>query len=53
MPVKDLINAMGKVPYDIKEIANNLPYRDYMTLGVKVSRLKLKNKKGDNKLIPD
>ena len=53
MPVKDLINAMEKVPYDIKEIANNLPYRDYMTLGVKVSRLKLKNKKGDNNLIPD
>lgn len=53
MPVKDLINAMKNVPSDIKEIAKNLPYRDYMTLGVKVDRLNLKNKKGDNNLIPD
>ncbi len=43
MPLKDLIVDMNDVPAKEKEIAAGLPYRDYMTLGVLVSKLKLKN----------
>ena len=43
MPVKDLIAGMNDVPEDIKRIASGLPYRDYMTLGVLVKKLKIKN----------
>lgn len=44
MPVKDLIMGMNDVPELQRNIAGGLPYRDYMTLGVLVSKLKLKNK---------
>ncbi|MBQ1464985.1 MAG: NAD(P)/FAD-dependent oxidoreductase [Ruminococcus sp.] len=43
MPVKDLVAGMNDVPSEPKRIAAGLPYRDYMTLGVLVPRLKLKN----------
>ena len=43
MPMKDLIVGMNDVPEDITRIASGLPYRDYMTLGVLVSKLALKN----------
>ncbi len=43
MPLKDLVAGMNDVPDNIKEIADGLPYRDYMTAGVLVSKLKLKN----------
>ncbi len=43
MPVKDLIAGMNDVPEDIRRIASGLPYRDYMTLGVLVKKLKIKN----------
>ena len=43
MPVKDLIAGMNDAPEDIKRIASGLPYRDYMTLGVLVKKLKIKN----------
>ena len=45
MPVKDLIAGMGEsVPAEIREIASGLPYRDFMTVGLLVDKLKLKNK---------
>ena len=44
MPVKDLVAGMNDVPADPKRIAAGLPYRDYMTLGVLVPKLNLKNK---------
>lgn len=44
MPVKDLVAAMNDVPEEEQKIASGLPYRDYMTVGVLVSKLKLKNK---------
>ena len=44
MPLKDLVVGMNDVPEDIKQIAQGLPYRDYMTLGVLVSKLSIKNK---------
>lgn len=43
MPVKDLIAGMNDVPEEPAKIAAGLPYRDYMTLGVLVPRLKIKN----------
>ena len=44
MPLKDLIASMNDVPTESARIAAGLPYRDYMTLGVLVSRLNLENK---------
>ena len=57
MPVKDLIAGMGEsVPAEIREIASGLPYRDFMTVGLLVDRLKLKNRTGKKTLgdvVPD
>ena len=57
MPVKDLVAGMGKsVPAEIREIASGLPYRDFMTVGLLVDRLKLKNRTGKKTLgdvVPD
>lgn len=44
MPIKDLVAGMNDVPEEPKRIAGGLPYRDYMTLGVLVPKLNLKNK---------
>lgn len=46
MPIKDLINVMNNVPKNIKSISSKLPYRDFITIGVILDKLKLKNKKG-------
>lgn len=43
MPIKDLVAGMNDVPRGISEIAEGLPYRDYMTLGILVPKLNLKN----------
>ncbi len=43
MPVKDLVAGMNDVPDEPARIAAGLPYRDYMTLGVLVPKLNLKN----------
>jgi len=43
MPLKDLVGGMNDVPKTEADIAAGLPYRDYMTLGVLVPKLKLKN----------
>ena len=43
MPVKDLVLGMNDVPRQYTEIAKGLPYRDYMTVGVLIPRLELKN----------
>ncbi len=43
MPVKDLVLGMNDVPREMERIAKGLPYRDYMTLGVLVSKFNLKN----------
>ena len=56
MPIKDLVGGMNDVPADPARIAAGLPYRDYMTLGVLVSRLNLKNLtdiRTINDIIPD
>ena len=43
MPVKDLVNAMDNVPQNIKEIANGLVYRDFITVGVLLDKLEIGN----------
>lgn len=56
MPLKDLIIGMNDVPSKEFKIASGLPYRDYMTLGVLVNKLKLQNKtniKTIGNIIPD
>ncbi len=56
MPVKDLVAGMNDVPADPARIAKGLPYRDYMTLGVLVPKIKLVNKtnlKTVSNIVPD
>lgn len=57
MPVKDLISGLGSdVPESIKSAANGLPYRDFMTVGLLVKKLGLKNKtayKALGNIVPD
>ena len=56
MPLKDLIKGMNDVPENAERIAAGLPYRDYITLGVLVKKLKLKNKtsiKTIGDIVPD
>lgn len=58
MPVKDLVHAWSgeEVPKNVKKIAEGLPYRDFVTVGVLVNRLKLKNEtdmKTLHDIIPD
>ncbi len=44
MPIKDLVLGMNGVPEEMRGIAEGLPYRDYMTVGVLVKKLKIKNR---------
>ena len=57
MPVKDLVAAFGNtVPKDVAGIASGLPYRDFMTVGLLVDRLAIRNKtpfKTVNNIVPD
>ena len=56
MPVKDLVGGMNDVPEHEAKIAAGLPYRDYMTLGVLIPKLKLVNKtdiKTVGNIVPD
>ncbi|MBQ7116116.1 MAG: NAD(P)/FAD-dependent oxidoreductase [Clostridia bacterium] len=56
MPVKDLVAGMNDVPEEYREIAKGLPYRDYMTVGVLIPKLNLKNEtkiKTIGNIVPD
>ena len=57
MPVKDLVCGMGEsVPEDVKYVAENLPYRDFITVGLLVNKLKIKNQtkiKTVSNIVPD
>lgn len=56
MPVKDLVMGMNCVPKQCLKIAKGLPYRDYMTVGVLINKLNLKNKtkiKTIGNIVPD
>ncbi|MBQ8515760.1 MAG: NAD(P)/FAD-dependent oxidoreductase [Ruminococcus sp.] len=43
MPVKDLVAGMNEVPAQYQAIAQGLPYRDFVTVGLLVDKLNLKN----------
>lgn len=44
MPVKDLIKSMPKgVPTDVREVAEGLCYRDFITVGLLLKKMKVKN----------
>ncbi len=44
MPVKDLVAGMGEgAPETVRKLASELPYRDFMTVGLLVKNLKIKN----------
>ena len=56
MPVKDLVAGLNDVPKTEAEIAAGLPYRDYMTVGLLLPKLNLKNRtnlKTINNIVPD
>ncbi len=57
MPVKDLIAAMNDdVPQDVQTIAAGLCYRSFITVGMLLKRLKIKNDtriKTINDIVPD
>ncbi len=58
MPVKDLVLGMNEetTPSDIVDIAKGLPYRDFVTVGLLVNKLNLKNetdRKTLSNIVPD
>lgn len=55
MPVKDLINSLeGSIPEEVREVANGLLYRDFITVGLLLDKLAIKNEINNNdELIPD
>ena len=58
MPVKNLVGGISgiEIPETVKSAAENLPYRDFVTVGLLVDRMLLKNKtdiKTVNNIVPD
>ena len=56
MPLKDLVEDMNNVPKEIRAIATGLPYRDFVTVGLLVKKLNLKNEtdiKTLGNIVPD
>ena len=58
MPIKDLFTSLGEdsVNKESYEIATTLPYRDFITVGLLLDKLAIKNKtkiKTLNELVPD
>lgn len=44
MPIKDLVESMeAEVPSEVRRVALGLPYRDFVTLGVLLDKLDMKN----------
>ena len=56
MPIKDLFADFAQAPQEIREIASQLQYRDFITVGLLLNKLKIKNEtkiKTINNIIPD
>ena len=57
MPVVDLIRALGNiVPENVRQVADGLLYRNFITVGLLLKRLRVKNQTGIktmNGMIPD
>ena len=43
MPVKELVGAMENVPAEVSRVAEGLVYRDFMTVGLLLDKLLIKN----------
>jgi protoporphyrinogen oxidase len=57
MPVRELITSLGsQVPEEVKQVSNGLQYRDFITVGLLLNKLKIKNETKIptiNNLVPD
>ena len=57
MPVKDLLKSMGaNVPIGVKNVSDGLQYRDFITVGLLLNKLKISNEtkiKTIHGLVPD
>lgn len=58
MPVNELIASFDgvKPPKNVREVAEGLPYRDFITVGLLMKKLKIKNetdRKTKNNVVPD
>ncbi len=57
MPVKELIEAMAatgtSVPHDVRRVATELPYRDFLTVGLLCRTLTITDPSGTPGLVPD
>jgi protoporphyrinogen oxidase len=58
MPVKELIEAINgqDVPDNVREVATALPYRDFITVGLLLRKLKIRNETDrptTNDIVPD
>jgi len=54
MPIKDLVSAFDvEVPESARHISQNLQYRDFVTVGLLVKRLAVKDKQNPSRMIQD
>ncbi len=54
MPINELLQSFtGEVPADVKHVSDNLPYRDFITVGVLAKRLALPDGEGPTNIVPD
>lgn len=56
MPLAQLVDAIESTPQNIRDIAHDLPYRDYIVVGLLVDKLDIKNTtkvKTVNNQVPD
>jgi protoporphyrinogen oxidase len=54
MPVKELVESLTtKVPDNVKDVSSNLQYRDFITVGLLVNKLTVKDKENPERLIKD
>ena len=57
MPVRELVRAIGEgVPDDVRRISEGLVYRDFITVGMVLKKLRIKNEtriKTINNIVPD
>ncbi len=57
MPVKELIESLGeRVPHEVRQVAQGLIYRDFITVGLLLKKLNIKNEtkiQSVNNIMPD
>ena len=57
-PIRELLQKMNAVPEKVREVGNGLVYRDFMTVGMLLTKLKVTNRKmntsvGEHGIVPD